>query len=733
MNIVIVEDSELIRTQLARLIATQPRVRIVGYASEEGEAVDLILATRPDAVLLDLSLAPGSGVRVLERIRAAGSGTRVLVLTNNTSEALRQVCRQLGISGFFDKTEQAHKCLQQLYEYLPPLPDSEGPRLQALNSVRLLDTPEQERFDDIARLASEIADTPMALISLLDNDRQWFLSHIGLDIRETSRSIAFCAYTILRPELMEVPDARLDKRFHDNPLVRGDPHVCFYAGGPLVLPSGENLGTLCVLDTKPRQLTASQKRALKTLTTSAINEIELRRRVIGLEQEMNRRLAAEAHVMHLATRDVLTALPNRAALRDRVEQHLLLARRRQTQPAFLFIDIDRFKLINDTLGHDVGDEALVTCANRISLALRDSDTVARLGGDEFAVILPSVDSTTEALLVADKLIDALATPLEIRGHRLHLNASIGIAIYPEHGDNGDQLLRHADLAMYKAKQSGGGRAFLFSPGLNARAEELLALDNDLRDAIVRRELEVHYQPQVAMGSTRLCGMEALVRWQHPHLGLLPPNHFIPFAEERGIILDIGRLVLDKALAQLSTWDALGIHVPHLAINVSPAELNASFTANVEAALARHGIAHERLELEITESALTGDGIETLGMLAGLRERGVSIAVDDFGVGYSSLAQLRRLPIDTLKIDRSFVTELDSNAQDAAIVQAVVTMARSLALRTVAEGAETEAHIQALEAIGCDCVQGYFLARPMPALEIPGWLHAFNGACADLED
>ena len=200
-----------------------------------------------------------------------------------------------------------------------------------------------------------------------------------------------------------------------------------------------------------------------------------------------------------------------------------------------------------------------------------------------------------------------------------------------------------------------------------------------------------------------------------------------------MIRDIGRLVLDKALAQLSNWDALGIHIPRLAINVSAAELNVAFTDNVEAALARHGIAHKRLELEITESALTGDGIETLGMLAGLRERGVSIAVDDFGVGYSSLAQLRRLPIDTLKIDRSFVTELDSNAQDAAIVQAVVTMARSLALRTVAEGAETEAHIQALETIGCDCVQGYFLARPMPSLEIPGWLHAFNGACADLEE
>ena len=729
MNIIVVEDSELIRSHLLEIIATQPRIRVIGVATEEEAAISLIMATAPDAVLLDLSLAPGSGIRVLQRIRAAGCAARVLVLTNNIEPALRNACVALGVSGFFDKSFEAEQCMQQLFDWLPPLPADEPARLgaiAALTSLQLLDTAEQEIFDNIARLACEITAAPMAAVSLVGQDRQWFLAHRGIEARETSRSVAFCAHAILTSELMEVPDALADPRFRDNPLVLGAPHIRAYAGVPLVLPSGESLGTLCVLDTVPRQLSPAQKQALKTLAHSVVGEIELRRRVLQLEVEVERRRIAEAQILQVATRDPLTSLPNRIALHERLGQQVRMAHRHGGMLAFLFIDLDRFKLINDTLGHDVGDAALVEVAQRLTRTLRDSDTVARLGGDEFAVLLPQVGDADEAVQMAGKLISALNEPAHLNGHRLHLNASIGVAVYPGHGDDSEQLMRNADLAMYQAKQSGSGRVCLFSPQLDQRSRDLLALENDLRDALQRDELLAYFQPQAEVGRAGVCGAEALVRWRHPHLGILGPSHFIQFAEERGFIHQIGRQMLDLALAQLAAWDIEGLHVPRMGVNVSALELRAGYTEMVEATLARHGVAAHRLELEITESALAADAVGTLCMLARLRKLGVHISVDDFGVGYSSLGQLRRLPINSLKIDQTFIAEIDSNAQDAAIVSAVVTMARSLGLRTVAEGAEKESHLAALQALGCDCVQGYILARPMPAAQFADWVRGFAG-------
>jgi len=732
MNLVIVEDSELIRTQLIRLLARQPRVNVVGVATEEEEAVNLILSTQPDTVLLDLALSPGSGVRVLERIRQAGCGARIIVLTNNIGSALRQACQALGATAFFDKTTEADKCFELLYSWLPPLPDNELQRLAALLDTRLLDTPEQEVFDDLTRLAAAIAEVPIAVVSLIDQDRQWFLSHFGLEARETSRSIAFCAHAILHNEMLEVPDALEDSRFCDNPLVVGAPNIRFYAGVPLTLVSGETLGTLCVIDNKPRHLTPAQRQALKTLASSVLSEIELRRRVIFLEQEVERRRLAEAHILHLATRDPLTALPNRATFRDRLDQHLRLATRSKQGLAVLFIDLDRFKPINDTLGHDVGDDTLVFMAERLSACLRSSDTVARLGGDEFAVVLPEVADSVDALQVADKIVVALSEPVTVRGHALHLGASIGAAIYPAHGESGAELLRHADLAMYQAKKSGGGRTCLFAQHLSDRAEETQTLDHDLRNALANRQLLLHFQPQAILGEGRLCGVEALVRWQHPHFGLLSPDHFIPLAEERGLIHELGRQVLDMALAQLKLWDEAGLHIPRIAINVSPSEIRPDFAETVEAALFRHGVSPRRLELEITESMLTADGISSIALLNRLRSKGVTIAVDDFGVGYSSLGQLRRLPIDSLKVDRSFVREIEHSPHDIAIVRAIVTMAEALGLRTTAEGAEEEGQMTVLEGLGCDCVQGYFVSHPLAAEALADWLQLFEAAAADPE-
>ena len=733
MKLVIVEDSELIRGHLLEMIATEPRIQVIGVATEEEAAINLILTTGPDAVLLDLSLSPGSGVRVLSRVRATGYAGRVLVLTNNIEPALRNACVGLGVAGFFDKSFEADACIQQLFDWLVPVPANEGVRLKAVKSVVSLSAAiganmaGQEVFDSIARLARDITETPMATVALVEKDRLRLLAHPGLPASETSRTVGFCSHAILTSELMEVPDALEDARFRDNPLVLGPPHIRACAGVPLVLPSGESLGALCVLDTVPRTLSDAQKQALKTLARSVVGEFELRRRVSELEVEVERRRVAEAQILKVATRDPLTHLPNRIALHERLAQLVQMANRHGDSLAFLFIDLDRFKLINDTHGHDVGDAALVEVAERLTRTLRDSDTVARLGGDEFAVLLPGVGGADEALQMAGKLLLALNDATHLKGHRLHLNASIGVAVYPAHGDDAEQLMRNADLAMYQAKQSGSGRVCLFSPQLNQRSRDLLALENDLRDALQRNELIAYFQPQAMVGTTGVCGAEALVRWRHPHLGILGPDHFIRFAEERGFIHQIGRQMLDMALAQLAAWDEDGLEVPRMAVNVSALELRTGYSETVEAALARHGVPPHRLELEITESALAADAVGTLSTLARLRNLGVGISVDDFGVGYSSLGQLRRLPIDTLKIDQTFIAEIDSNPQDAAIVSAVVTMARSLGLRTVAEGAEKASHLTALQRLGCDCVQGYVLARPMPAAQFADWVRDFTGA------
>jgi len=724
MKVVIIEDSDLIRTQLVRIISSQPRVHVVGVTGEEEAAVQMILALRPDTVLLDLSLSPGSGLRVLKRIRQSKCAARVMVLTNNTDEAIRKQCQAEGISGFFDKSTEAEICLQQLFDWLPALPSNELVRLQALRETGLLDLPEQEAFDDIAKLARDIAATPMALVSLVDQDRQWFLSHLGTPVRETSRSIAFCAHTIQSSEVLEVCDAHMDPRFADNPLVRGDPKVRYYAGVPLVLSSGEALGTLCVLDTVSRTLSPRQLDSLKTLAHGVVGEIELRRRMLRLEQEIDRRRMAEVQIAHMAMRDVLTRLPNRAALLDRLDQQLRCCDRKGAKLAFLFVDLDRYKLINDTLGHEVGDFALVEVSRRLSDAVRDSDTVARLGGDEFAVLLTEVEGLDAALAVAVKLKATLAEPTTLKGSRLHFSASIGVAMYPEHGNSVEEIIRNADLAMYQAKKAGGGAACAFSQAMGARAQDLLALENDLRDALKRDEIVAFYQPQVMLGHAGLCGVEALARWHHPQLGVLGPDKFIAFAENRGFIHQIGQRMLEQALAQLVRWDVQGLVVPRVAVNVSAVELRDGYADFVDAALKRHGLAPARLELEITESTLAADNASAIRVLEVLRRRGISIAVDDFGVGYSSLGQLRRMPIDTLKIDKCFVDEVTTNAQDAAIVSAVVTMARSLGLRTMAEGAEDSAHVEALKRLGCDCVQGYVWSKPLPPEGFAQWVQAF---------
>ncbi len=722
MRIVIVEDSPLLRDNLIRLFADHPELSVLGSAAGEDAAVALIATQRPDTVLLDLSLSQGSGLGVLRRLRATpGLAPRVLVLSSRPADPWEALCLDAGADAFLDKAGDPSVLLAQLASWMPPLPLDELRRRRRLQQLQVLDTRAEPALDAIARLAARIAEAPVGVISLVDTHRQWFKARVGVEVQTTSRSVSFCAHALLGDGLFEVEDATLDPRFADNPLVRGDPGIRFYAGMPLVMPGGEVVGTLCVIDSQPRRLGATAREALAVLARSVTDELELRQRVGELEEEVARRHEAEARIMQLATRDALTGLPNRAALMDRLHQGVRAAQRSGNLLAVLFLDLDRFKWINDTLGHDLGDALLQEMALRLSRAVRECDTVARLGGDEFAIVLGDLWQVADAEAVAAKIVDVITRPLEVRGHALRVGGSVGVAVYPFQAHDEESLLRHADLAMYHAKESGGNRHQLFSEQMNARAVERMTVESELRAAIAAGQLELHYQPQLCLEDGRLAGMEALVRWRHPRLGLLAPGRFVPLAEDCGLIWELGLAVLELALAQLAAWDRAGLEVPRIAVNVSPAQLRPELVERIVEILDRHGVAARRLEIELTESALTADGPAANGLLQALRRMGASIAIDDFGAGYSSLTLLRRLPISALKIDRSFVAELATNRQDAAIVEAILRMAHSVGLRTVAEGVEHAEQQAALGELGCQEVQGYLCARPLEAKAASAWL------------
>jgi diguanylate cyclase (GGDEF)-like protein len=434
---------------------------------------------------------------------------------------------------------------------------------------------------------------------------------------------------------------------------------------------------------------------------------------------------------HQATHDALTGLPNRELLRDRLERALAAAGRSAGECALILIDLDRFKEINDTLGHSYGDRLLCQVGPRMRSVLRDEDTVARLGGDEFAVLLPRVAGVCEAQTVAERLREALHQPFDVDDVVLDVEASVGIALSPWHGTEAEDLLRNADIAMYAAKAL-KGEAVVFEPEEHATAPNRLTVLGDLRRALEGAdELFLHFQPKYTLDTERIEGAEALLRWQHPSRGLVPPNDFIPVAEGTGLIMRLTERVLGISLAQQRRWLDAGHALP-VAVNLSTrCLLDAGLPDLVQRLLTEHRVPAALLRLEVTESAVMGDAARCMEVLQRLRDLGVRLSIDDFGTGYSSMAYLRRLPVDELKIDRSFVLGICSSQQDAVLVRTAIDLGHNLGLTVVAEGVEGEEHVDALRALGCDVAQGFHYARPMPAAQLSQLL-ADVGTIHDVE-
>jgi diguanylate cyclase (GGDEF)-like protein/PAS domain S-box-containing protein len=434
-------------------------------------------------------------------------------------------------------------------------------------------------------------------------------------------------------------------------------------------------------------------------------------------RDITERIKAERHIEQLATRDTLTGLFNRNMLMEQLTSAIARAARAHTQVAVMFIDLDNFKNVNDTLGHAAGDALLRECAKRLLTCVREVDIVARLGGDEFLVLLTDITEAAAVTQVAERMLKLLASPYHIQGHEAQTSASIGICLFPTDGSDVTTLMKNADIAMYHAKEQNRNNFQFYAEQMNLRMVQRTQLERELRAALDNREFVLHYQPQVDVASGRIRGVESLVRWQHPARGLLAPGHFIAVAEETGLIVPMGEWILDHACLTMKTWRNKGVAVPYVGVNVSAVQLNGGLVDSVREALIRHGIEPGWLMLEITETMLMERVEEAIAILKRIRELGVRIAMDDFGTGYSSLSVLQRLPLDTLKIDRSFVSAVDetSNTPAVVIIGAIVAIAKELNLTVVAEGVETPTQLAFLRTLNCDAYQGYFFSKPVDTM------------------
>jgi len=465
--------------------------------------------------------------------------------------------------------------------------------------------------------------------------------------------------------------------------------------------------------------------AATALTRKWQDAQNLKRHVHELEQTVHARTerleAANRQLRHLATHDALTGLPNRVLLDDRLEQAIAHAKRGGQPFALLMVDLDRFKLVNDSMGHRAGDELLRTIAQRLQGSVRSVDTVARVGGDEFVLVLSPAE-IGEARTVARKVIEAIREPMNLAGGDVHVSASAGIAMYPADGVTNEMLLSNADSAMYCAKNRGRNQLQHYERGMDEATRERVKRETDLHGALERGEFELHYQPKVEAGTGCVNGAEALIRWRHPEQGIIAPGDFIPLAEDCGLIIPIGEWVVREACRQARSWQKEGLPALRVAVNVSASQFRQDdFLEMVRGALDAAGLEPRHLELELTESAVMTNPEESTAMLEKLSAMGVLVSVDDFGTGYSSMSYLRRFPIDKLKIDRTFVKDLASRPEDASIVQAIISLAHSLRLKVVAEGVETSDQLRALREMNCDQYQGFHFSPPLPAEEFANLL------------
>lgn len=591
----------------------------------------------------------------------------------------------------------------------PPIPEDDIERVEELHSLRILDTAAEERFDRYTRLISEIYEFPVVLVTLVDRNRQWFKSHCGLDFRETERDLSFCAHAITESGVFIVPDARQDSRFADNPLVTGYPHIRFYAGCTVRGPSGHPLGTLCVIDRKPRKF---DDRQCAQLTQFA----RLVERELQQTHELDRLRAA---IQFNAYHDPLTRLPNKHLLRDRLESLIGLREQEGGRLAVVLFNVGGLRYINQAFGTSTGDQLLCEVGRRLEAASPPGTTQARLGGDEFVLLLPSADAGN-----LDDNLDAirqtLDRPYNAGGREHFINFRVGVSIYPDHGARAGTLLDKAAATVHTREAEGMAAPNYYNQAHAMEVSARLHLEARLKRALDGGSFRLEYQPIVSLADGRVDAVEALLRWEDEQIEDTSPARFIPVAEQTGLILPIGEWVIREAVARIRDWRGADRDWEvAVTLNVAAAQLQQTeFARNLLDALEAGNVPPTLAQIEVTEFSLVLDTRHVRDNLQTLHEAGVRTIIDDFGTGYCSMNYLRRMPVSTLKVDRAFLSGIPHDRHDVAITRTILSMARSLDLKTVAEGVERAEQLAMLRDEGCDSVQGFLLARPTRPEHIP---------------
>jgi diguanylate cyclase (GGDEF)-like protein/PAS domain S-box-containing protein len=697
--ICILDDRITNRNIFAKLAASiEPDVTVRTFG-QPLEALDWMAANTPDLVVTDYKMPDIDGAEFTRRFRMLKGceDVPVVVLTVYEERSFRLGALEAGATDFLQSPVDHHEFLTRARNLLKMRRQQLLIASRALSLERELRSSERSReqaLRDSSERLAQVIDTVPAMISASDTaGRCIFVNAYQAAMKgaEPAALLGRSAVDMFGPE-------------HGGRSAALDRLIC-ESGAPLpsfeeeiIVRGGERRYFL----TTKSPLRGGDGEIVAVLTTSL---------------DITDRKRAEGHLRHLAHHDTLTDLPNRALLHDRVRHEIAHARRNERKFALHLFDLDRFKGINDVLGHHVGDRLLRAVADRLRATVRESDTVARLGGDEFAILQANIESVEDTQDLARRIREALAPPFRFDGEEIATSASIGIAVFPDHGFDVDELLKNADLAMYRAKADGRDGYRAFSVDMDTTARAITVLESDLRRALARGEFELHYQPQVALGTGRIVGAEALIRWRRENGDLVTPGDFLPQAEENGLIVPINDWVLREACNQAASWSRQGLPPLRVAVNLSAVQFRKQDVEKVVVdALNRSGLEPSRLELELTETILLQDTEVVVGHLRALRARGVAFSIDDFGTGYSSLAYVKNFPVDRLKIDRSFIDNLKNDANDAAIVRAIVNLGHSLDLEVIAEGVETAAQVAHLRAEGCDEVQGYYFGRPMPSDE-----------------
>ena len=630
-----------------------------------------------EAVLADLLLPDSQGIKTLDRILLAAPGVPILVISGLDDEGMASQAVQHGAKDYIPKSHLDSYTLSR-----------------ALRNMI-----DRKKAEDVSFTENERAQVTLNSIgdAVLCTDRSGIVTYLNIVAENMTGWLRKEASGRPLADVFQIVDG-ITRRPAQNPMAMA-----------VAQNKAVGLSANCILIRRDGHESAIEDSAAPIHDrnghcTGAV--------IVFHDVSVSRSMSLQ--MTHSAQHDFLTELPNRMLLNDRISHAITLARRHKKKVAMLFLDLDGFKHINDSLGHPVGDKLLQSIAKRLVNCIRGTDTVSRQGGDEFIVLLSEVEHSEDAAITARRMLQAVAEAHSIGQHDLHVTSSIGVSIYPDDGLDAETLIKNADTAMYQAKENGRQSYRFFKPDMNVRAVERQSIEASLRRALERQEFSLHYQPKINLRTGEIAGAEALIRWTHPTRGVVSPAEFIPIAEDCGLILPIGKWVLREACEQARAWVDAGLSLGTIAVNISAMEFRGeNFLEGVFAILKDTGLDPRSLELELTESVLMKRAESTESVLKTLRARGVQLAVDDFGTGYSSLSYLGKFPVDALKIDQSFVRQITSSPAETTIVAAIISMGRSLKLRVVAEGVETQEEMMYLQAHQCDEAQGYYFSRPVP--------------------